>query len=282
MHKPKISFSKLVTIKSILRKYSLNSVCEESFCPNISQCFGERGTVTFMILGNVCTRACGYCSVPRSRSTSTSTSISNPDPEEPYRLAEAVKEMGLKYVILTSPDRDDLDDGGASHFAKCVNVLRKQISDVKIEVLTPDFGGKLSAFDVVFDSNPDVFAHNIETVPRLYKRVRPKADYSCSLSILKLIKSNNFVTKTSLIVGLGETDDEVLSTIQQISFCDIITIGQYLSPSHKNIQISRVVSDAQFGEYENFGKRLGTLVFAGKFVRSSFLADNIFEKFLGR
>src|SRR4030065_789331 len=219
--------------QQVLRSHRLATVCEEARCPNIGKFF-SRPTATFMILGSKCTRNCGFCSV-------ASSMPEHPDPEEPVRVAQAAKEMGLKYVVITSVTRDDLPDGGAGHFASTVHAIRNKLPDVKIEVLTPDFRGNIGALMVVLSSRPDILGHNVETVPRLYPTVRSQADYTRSLHMLKSVKEMmpDMHTKSGLMLGLGETFDEVIAVLKDLcsSGCDSVTIGQYLRPSKKNLPV---------------------------------------------
>src|SRR3990172_6583515 len=226
-------FSGIHDIKQILRSYRVSTVCEEARCPNIGECY-SRPAATFMILGSKCTRNCGFCSVESSRPELL-------DPEEPERVAQAAKEMGLKYVVITSVTRDDLPDGGAGHFASTVHAIRNKLPDAKIEVLTPDFRGNIGALMVVLSSRPDILGHNVETVPRLYPTVRSQADYTRSLHMLKSVKEivPDMHIKSGLMLGLGETFDEVISVLKDLcsSGCDSVTIGQYLRPSKKNLPV---------------------------------------------
>jgi lipoic acid synthetase len=232
----------LHSTKRILRSYGLSTVCEEAKCPNIGKCF-SRQTATFMILGSRCTRNCGFCSVK--------SSIPEPlDPEEPEKVAMAAKEMGMRYVVITSVTRDDLPDGGAGHFARTINYVRKHLSEAKVEILTPDFKGNINSIDTVTNSRPDVFNHNIETVPRLYPVVRPLADYRRSLYILEYVKktASETYTKSGLMLGLGERLDEVIDVLRDLrsAGCDIVTIGQYLRPSRFNLPVVEYIKPEIF------------------------------------
>jgi lipoic acid synthetase len=252
--------------KRILRNHKVTTVCEEARCPNIGNCY-SKPTVTFMILGSKCTRNCGFCSVEHSRPDP-------PDPQEPERVAQAAKEMGLKYVIITSVTRDDLPDGGAGHFANTVKAVRKILSGVKIEVLTPDFTGDLGALMTVLGSRPDVFGHNVETVPRLYPLARPQADYLRSLHVLKHVKEivADMHTKSGLMLGLGETLEEVTEVLNDLwrGGCDSVTMGQYLRPSKKNLPVVEYIRPEIFDILRNRALNMGfQYVASSPLVRSS-------------
>jgi lipoyl synthase len=249
-------------------------VCEEARCPNLGECF-SRGTATFMLLGDRCTRRCGYCAVSTAKPLP-------PDPEEPARVAEAARRMGLRYVVLTGVARDDLRDGGASHFAATVNAVRRVSVAAKVEVLTPDFRGDDDALQVVLDSRPDVFNHNIETVPRLFPRVRAQGGYDRSLRLLAAAKGlvPAQTTKSGLMVGLGETDDEVTNVLCDLrnAGADIVTIGQYLRPSREHVPVARYVTPDGFRRFEDEARAMGfPTVYSGVFVRSSFNAEEVFH-----
>jgi len=248
-------------------------VCEEARCPNLGECF-SRGTATFMLLGDRCTRRCAYCSVTTERPLL-------PDPEEPQRVAEAAARMGLKYVVLTSVNRDDLHDGGAAHFAATVREVRRETPGAGIEVLTPDFKGDVSAVDTVLDAAPEVFNHNIETVPRLFPRLRPQGDYQRSLDVLAAARRPSVRTKSGLMVGLGETDEEieaVLADLRRVGV-DIVTLGQYLRPSRAHEPVHRYVSPDGFTDLEIRARALGfPTVHAGVFVRSSYGAEDVYRE----
>ncbi len=259
--------------KNILRNYKLSTVCEEARCPNRGECF-SKPTATFMILGSSCTRNCGFCSVE--------SSIPKPvDEDEPERVAMAAKDMKLKYVVVTSVTRDDLSDGGASHFARTVHAIRKHMPDAKVEVLTPDFKGEYEALSIVIDSRPDVFNHNVETVPRLYKYVRPQADYIRSLNVLLNAKniSPDILTKSGLMLGLGETYNEVVTVLKNLRDvgCDTVTIGQYLRPSKQNLPVREYIRPEIFDQYKEIALDLGFKYAASSpLVRSSMNADEMF------
>lgn len=258
-------------LKAVLRDHGLHSVCEEASCPNIGECF-THGTATFMIMGRLCTRRCPFCDVAHGR----------PDPldaDEPRHLAQAIRAMGLRFVVITSVDRDDLRDGGGAHFAACIRAIRQQAPDVTIETLVPDFRGRVDvALAAMADSPPDIFNHNMETVPRLYKPVRPGADYQGSLSLLKTFKEQypHIPTKSGLMVGLGETRGEIEAALSDLRAhgCEWLTLGQYLRPSLAHLPVDRYVSPEEFSELAEVAHRLGfTNVASGPLVRSSYHAD---------
>ena len=257
-------------LRDLLRGNDLHTVCEEAHCPNIGECW-ERGTATFMILGDICTRACAYCAV-KSGVPGTL------DLQEPVRLAETVERMGLKYAVITSVNRDDLPDGGAFIFAQCIRQIRKRLPDCKVEVLIPDFEGNPDALDTVMDAAPDTLNHNIETVRRMFHRVRPRGDFDQSLELLARAKSidPNAVTKSGMMVGLGETWDEIIENMRELRSvdCDLLTIGQYLRPSQKHIALDRWYTPEEFAELRREGEALGFRhVASGPLVRSSYHAD---------
>jgi lipoic acid synthetase len=256
---------------SLLRDLGLETVCENARCPNRPECYSRR-TATFMILGNVCTRPCGFCSVPRGETLEL-------EDDEPARVAEAAERLGLKHVVITSVTRDDLPDGGADHFYRCVLAVRER-TGAAVEVLTPDFLGDRAAIDVVIDAWPDVYNHNLETVPRLYKKVRGKADYRRSLDLLRRVKERapDIVTKSGLMLGIGETIGElfdVLADLRDIG-CDVLTLGQYLAPTLKHIPVARFLPPAEFDAIAEKARAFGfRQVVAGPFVRSSYHADEM-------
>jgi lipoic acid synthetase len=258
-------------VKEKLRESSLHTVCEEATCPNISECF-SKGTATFMILGDLCTRRCPFCDVAHGRPDKI-------DQAEPERLANAIKEMGLKYVVITSVDRDDLRDGGAAHFANCIKAIRSSSPTIKIEILTPDFRGRLdTALSILSVELPDVMNHNLETVPRLYKQARPGANYQHSLDLLQKFKHINrdVITKSGIMVGLGESDDEIIDVMHDLKKheVDMVTIGQYLQPTKGHLPVSRYVHPDQFNKFEKIGLSIGFKhVASGPLVRSSYHAD---------
>jgi lipoic acid synthetase len=258
-------------VKRKLREHNLHTVCEEASCPNIGECFGK-GTATFMILGDLCTRRCPFCDVAHGRPKP-------PDAQEPDNLAGTVADLELKYVVITSVDRDDLRDGGAAHFADCIRAVRKCSPATRIEILTPDFRGRMEkALDALADGLPDVMNHNLETVPRLYKQARPGADYAHSLKLLKDFKARfpGIPTKSGIMVGLGETDEEILEVLRDLRTHDVdmLTIGQYLQPTRSHLPVLRYVDPAQFSAYEREALALGFVHAAcGPLVRSSYHAD---------
>ena len=261
----------ITRIKDILRRRKLASVCEEASCPNLPECFSH-GTATFMIMGEICTRRCPFCDVAHG-------SPKELDHNEPGELAEAVQEMGLKYVVVTSVDRDDLKDSGAAHFAQCISSVRSLNPDTTIEVLVPDFRGRMDiAVEILSATPPDVFNHNLETVPRLYKKARPGADYKWSLELLKAFKSHNagVPTKSGLMLGLGETNDEVIEVMKDLRAhnVEMLTLGQYLQPSRDHLAVERFVHPDEFDELARVGNELGFQhVASGPLVRSSYHAD---------
>ncbi len=275
--KPKVKspLSPEVTkLKAILRKLNLSTVCEEALCPNIGECF-SRGTATFMIMGDVCTRRCSYCNVATGKPQQL-------DEKEPENIALAVKKLKLKYVVITSVNRDDLEDGGASHFRDVINKVREINPNIKIEVLIPDFKFNWEYLKIVVDAKPDVINHNIETVPSLYKKVRHLGDYEKSLLLLKKVKQfdRNILTKSGLMVGLGESKEEVVEVMKDLRNveCDILTIGQYLQPSVNHRPVSKFYSEEEFKEFEKIGYSLGfKSVYSGQLVRSSYNANEVFD-----
>jgi len=263
--------SRFQEIKDILRRQDLHTVCEEASCPNIAECFGK-GTATFMILGDICTRRCPFCDVAHGRPLP-------PDPQEPRHLAETIALLGLAYVVITSVDRDDLKDGGAAHFVSCISEVRKTSPRTTIEVLVPDFRGRLErALEVLGAATPDVMNHNLETVPRLYRRARPGGDYLHSLQLLREFKRAHpqVPTKSGLMVGLGETDEEILAVMRDLRAHDVdmLTLGQYLQPSPHHLPVERYVEPAVFSRFEAQAAEMGFRHAAvGALVRSSYHAD---------
>ncbi len=257
-------------LRQLMRQSQLNTVCEEAHCPNIGDCW-ERRTATFMILGDICTRRCHYCAVTTGRPHGL-------DLEEPMRLAQTVKQMGLRYAVITSVNRDDLPDGGAFIFAQCIRQIRREVPGCKVEVLIPDFCGDWDALQKVMDASPDVLNHNIETVPSVFHRVRPKGDYQRSLELLARAKemAPQGVTKSGMMVGLGENSDEIIETMRDLRTveCDLLTIGQYLRPSEKHYPLAKFYTPQEFEELREDGEALGFRhVASGPLVRSSFHAD---------
>lgn len=264
-------------VEQILKKYSLNTVCREAACPNRNECFSQK-TATFMILGRECTRNCGFCNVEKNP-------VSSPDPGEPERLAKAAAQMELKYVVVTSVTRDDLEDGGSRHYVQVIQALQKQIPDVLIEVLIPDFEGDQHALNRVVTAKPQVLNHNLETVPRLYSRVRPQADYRRSLELLRKVKeidaTGEVYTKSGIMVGLGETDKEVLTLMDDLRAvnCDFLTIGQYLAPSKRHLPVTEYVHPDTFDFYKAEAEKRGFKgVSSSPFTRSSYHAALLFPE----
>ena len=262
---------KVDKIRQTLRKHKLSSVCEEAACPNLGECFSS-GTATFMIMGDICTRRCPFCDVAHGRPNALMEN-------EPLELAEAIAEMRLTYVVVTSVDRDDLRDGGADHFARCIAETRRLNPGIKVEILVPDFRGRGDiAIDILSRTTPDVFNHNLETVPRLYKQVRPGSDYQWSLDLLKKYKdmAPDVLTKSGIMVGVGETREEVLQVMEDMYAhnIDMVTIGQYLQPSRDHLPVDRFVHPDEFEEYAQIGEKMGFHhVASGPMVRSSYHAD---------
>ncbi|MEJ1296076.1 MAG: lipoyl synthase [Candidatus Sedimenticola sp. (ex Thyasira tokunagai)] len=263
--------SEVTRIKKILRESKLSSVCEEAACPNLGECFNH-GTATFMIMGDICTRRCPFCDVAHGKPKPL-------DPQEPAQLAEAVSAMQLKYVVITSVDRDDLRDGGAGHYAECIAALRERNPDTRIEILVPDFRGREAvALEAISQFPPDVFNHNLETIPRLYLQARPGADYQDSLQLLQQFKQSHpeVQTKSGLMLGLGETLEEVEEVMLELRRhgCNMLTLGQYLQPSKEHLPVSRFVTPQEFDQLRERGEEMGfSSVASGPMVRSSYHAD---------
>lgn len=260
-------------VQDILRDLHLNTVCEEASCPNIGECFNS-GTATFLIMGPGCTRACPYCDIDFEKKPVVL------DPTEPVRLAEAVQRMKLNHVVITSVNRDDLPDGGANQFRRCIENIRKLSPGTTIEVLIPDLCGNWDALQIIIDSGPEVINHNTETIPRLYRRVRPQANYQQTLELLRLTKERApwIYTKSGIMAGLGETDEEVRETMQDLRAvdCDILTIGQYLQPTPKHLKVKDFVTPAQFDEWRVAGEAMGYLqVVSSPLTRSSYHAEQV-------
>ncbi len=263
-------------LKTELRRLKLHTVCESARCPNMHECFG-RGAATFMILGNLCTRGCGFCSVPKSRHPGAL------DPEEPAHVARMAQAMQLRYVVITSVNRDDLADGGSHHFAETVREVKRALPDARVEVLTPDFCGDLDAVARVIDAGPHVFNHNMETIARLYKTVRPQANYRQSLEVLQFAKRHRpeSLTKSGAMLGLGENAGEVHELLRDLRAADVdvATLGQYLQPTRRNLRVAEYITPAQFDAYRDFGLSLGfKAIVSGPLVRSSYLADHVNEQ----
>jgi lipoic acid synthetase len=269
-------FEEVHALKTELRRLNLHTVCESARCPNMHECF-HRGAATFMILGNLCTRGCGFCSVPKGSPHKQEFHL---DPNEPANVARMAADLKLRYVVITSVNRDDLADGGSRHFAETVLEVRRALPHARIEVLTPDFCGDLDAVTRVLDAGPDVFNHNMETIERLYRRVRPQANYQQSLQVLRFGKSYRpgILTKSGLMAGLGEQPDEVEQLLRDLRGVnvDVATIGQYLQPTRRSLPVACYVTPAQFDAYRDYGFSIGfKMVFSGPLVRSSYMADQV-------
>ncbi len=265
-------------VRRILRSHNLNTICEDAMCPNIAECWGKHRTATFMILGDICTRACAFCAVTSGRPTEY-------DLMEPRRVAAAIADLKLKHAVITSVDRDDLKDGGAMIFADTVREIRRLDGTVKVELLTPDFQGSLDSVRTVIDAGPDIFSHNIETVRRLYPAIRFKSDYTTSFGLLKAAKMMNsrIFIKTGIMVGLGEEKEEIIELLHDAvdAGVDILTIGQYLRPSMKHAEIKRYYHPSEFAELRDIGRSLGIRwVFSGPLVRSSYHAEDVFDQMM--
>jgi lipoic acid synthetase len=273
-----MQLGELHQIKKRMRTGGLHTVCEEARCPNRSECF-SRGTATFLINGRVCTRNCSYCSIAHGRPSAL-------DPGEARQLVEAVIEMGLEHVVITSVDRDDLADGGAGGFVACILGLRELEKSPTIEVLTPDFRGDLDQVDRIIDAGPEVYNHNVETVPRLYRQVRRSGRYEWALEVLGRVaeRAPEMIRKSGLMVGLGETRDEIIEVLGDLreAGCQVVTIGQYLQPTAKQVKVTRFWCPEEFEELEKAGTALGLEVFAGPFVRSSYRAEEAFLRVVGQ
>jgi len=269
--KRKIDFHALHHLKSLLREANLHTVCEEAKCPNIVECFGKP-TATFLIMGDICTRNCTFCAIKKGIPVTL-------DSNEPKHIADVAKKLKLKHVVITSVTRDDLSDGGANHFAKTVKEIKKNI-DITVEVLVPDFKGNIESVKKVIDSGIDIFNHNLETIPELYSKIRPMADYNQSLSVLKIAKkiSPNIITKSGIMVGFDESIEQVKAVLDDLSKIkvDIVTIGQYFRPAKKNVKLSRLISEDLYNIYKEYGEKIGIpYVFAGTYVRSSYNAEEV-------
>jgi lipoic acid synthetase len=277
LRKPERHTSADHELKKMLRTRGLHTVCEEARCPNRNDCFA-RGAATFMILGDICSRSCGFCSVKTGRGLPMEALA-----DEPEQVAEAAAQLNLRYVVITSVNRDELPDGGAEHFAKTIHAVRRRLPDTRIEVLTPDFKGNRDALRVVLDARPDTFNHNVETVPRLYRTVRPQAEYQQSLDVLREARAlaPDVLTKSGFMVGLGETLDEVQRLLEDLRAhaVDVATIGQYLQPTRQHLPVAEYVHPDIFAEYRAYGERLGfRAVFSGPLVRSSFMAEMVHDE----
>jgi lipoyl synthase len=267
-------FEELQKVKSIIDGADLHTVCEEARCPNLGECF-SRGTATFLILGRVCSRNCGFCAVEKGLPAPV-------DSAEPEHVARAVRQMALRYIVITSVTRDDLADGGGSHFAKVIRSIRTEDPETRIEVLVPDFAGVTSSLAVVLKEGPDVLNHNVETVPRLYSLVRPQADYARSIDLLRQSKGMHpeILTKSGFMLGLGETGDEILGLMRDLrrAGCDFLTIGQYLQPRQDRLPVTRYIPPEEFDAFKKAGEEMGfRMIASGPFVRSSFHAAQMFR-----
>jgi lipoic acid synthetase len=277
LRKPERHTSADHELKKMLRTRGLHTVCEEARCPNRNDCFA-RGAATFMILGDICSRSCGFCAVKTGRGLPMEALV-----DEPEQVAEAAAQLSLRYVVITSVNRDELPDGGAEHFAKTIHAVRRRLPRAKIEVLTPDFKGNRDALRVVLDARPDTFNHNVETVPRLYRTVRPQAEYQQSLDVLREARAvaPDVLTKSGFMVGLGETQTEVQRLLEDLRAhaVDVATIGQYLQPTRQHLPVAEYVHPDIFDEYRAYGERLGfRAVFSGPLVRSSFMAEMVHDE----
>ena len=268
----KMNLGDLHEVKKKMRSGGLHTVCEEARCPNRTECF-SRGTATFLINGRVCTRNCSYCSIAHGRPQAV-------DADEARQLAETAKRMGLEHVVITAVDRDDLPDGGATGFVEAIRALRGLDPVPAIEVLTPDFRGDLAQVDRIIEAGPEVYNHNVETVPRLYREVRRSGRYEWAMEVLRRVaeKAPGMIRKSGIMVGLGETKDEVAGVLSDLAEagCQVVTIGQYLQPTGRQVKVDRYWSPAEFAELEEIGTEVGLEVFAGPFVRSSYRAEEAF------
>ena len=271
----KMNLGDLHEVKKKMRSGGLHTVCEEARCPNRTECF-SRGTATFLINGRVCTRNCSYCSIAHGRPQAV-------DADEARQLAETAKRMGLEHVVITAVDRDDLPDGGATGFVEAIRALRGLDPVPAIEVLTPDFRGDLAQVDRIIEAGPEVYNHNVETVPRLYREVRRSGRYEWAMEVLRRVaeKAPGMIRKSGIMVGLGETKDEVAGVLSDLAEagCQVVTIGQYLQPTGRQVKVDRYWSPAEFAELEEIGTEVGLEVFAGPFVRSSYRAEEAFLRF---
>lgn len=267
-----INTEKTKTVRRILKEKCLNTVCEEARCPNKAECY-SKDTATFMIMGDTCTRNCRFCNI-------NSGKPNNLDEQEPLHVAQAVKELELNYSVITSVTRDDLIDGGAKHFAQTIKEIKTLSPDTKVEVLIPDFKGDLSALDTVLKEKPDVLNHNVETVPNLYKKVRPQAIYERSLEVLKHAKNKNIITKTGIMIGLGETKEDLISLFKDLKSInlDILTIGQYIRPSKQHVEVEKYYTPQEFETLQELATKIGIkVVISSPLVRSSFKAHEAYK-----
>lgn len=271
LKRPIIDTDKTRTVRKILKTKCLNTVCENARCPNKNECY-TKNTATFLIMGGDCTRNCKYCNIACAKPKPL-------DPQEPKHVAEAVQALGLKYAVITSVTRDDLPDGGAEHFANCIYEIRKICPGTKIEILTPDFKGDKKSLDLIIKAHPDVFNHNIEAVRDIFKTVRPQGDYNCSLEVLKYVKDNsNILTKSGLIIGLGETFKQIEQTLVDLKNvgCDIVTIGQYIQPSKQHLEVAKYYTPQEYDELKALAKKVGIKNYQiGPLVRSSYRAAEL-------
>ena len=271
LKRPIIDTDKTRTVRRILKTKCLNTVCENARCPNKNECY-TKNTATFLIMGNNCTRNCRYCNI----------TCSKPEPldeNEPLHIAQAVKDLGLKYAVITSVTRDDLSDGGAEHFAKCIYEIRKISPDIKIEILTPDFKGNKNSLDTIIEAHPDVFNHNIETVRKIFKTARPQGNYDCSLRVLQYLRDNSaIITKSGLMIGLGETFEDIEETLVDLKSagCDIVTIGQYIQPSKTHLEVSKYYTPDEYEILKSIADKVGIKHYQiGPLVRSSYRASEL-------
>ena len=274
MEKKRISLADLDILKKNFKQNGLHTVCQAAKCPNIGECFKNK-TATFMILGDICSRNCSFCATKHGIPLKV-------DNYEPIKLANTIKNLNLKYVVITSVTRDDLQDGGAEHFKNTVNTIKREIYDIKIELLVPDFKGDTKSLDIVLSSRPDIFGHNIETIPSLYN-FRKGADYNRSLNVLYYAKKKGFITKTGIMLGLGETESQLLEVFKDLKEinCDILTIGQYLNPLKDNAEIVKEYTDEEFKYFKQKALEVGVKTcVSGKYVRSSYLAENTARQLL--
>ena len=271
LKRPIINTETTKTVRNILKNHCLNTVCENARCPNKNECYTKH-TATFLIMGNVCTRNCRYCNI----SSGIPEELNENEPKE---VANAIKELGLKYAVITSVTRDDIPDGGADHFAKTIEEIRKISPNTKIEILTPDFNGDKNSLDIIIKTMPEVFNHNIETTKQGFKKARPKGNYQTSLEVLKYVKDNsNIKTKSGLMVGLGETLEEIEETFEDLKNvgCDILTVGQYIQPSKKHLEVDKYYTLEEFEEIKKLAKKVGFKNFQiGPLVRSSYMAKDL-------
>lgn len=271
LKRPIINTETTKTVRNILKNHCLNTVCENARCPNKNECYTKQ-TATFLIMGNICTRNCRYCNI--------SGGVPEPlNENEPKEVANAIKELGLKYAVITSVTRDDIKDGGAEHFARTIEEIRKISPETKIEILTPDFNGDKNSLDIIIKAMPEVFNHNIETTKQIFKKARPKGNYETSLEVLKYVKENsNIKTKSGLMVGLGETFDEIEETFKDLKNvgCDILTVGQYIQPSKKHLEVEKYYTLEEFEQIKELAKKVGFKHFQiGPLVRSSYMAKDL-------